>query len=41
MAYVFPTGNEIFLQDNARYHKARIVLDWLKEHKDEFQLMSW
>ncbi|GBN47885.1 hypothetical protein AVEN_39367-1 [Araneus ventricosus] len=41
MAVVFPTGNEIFQQDNASCHKARIVLEWFEEHTDEFHLMSW
>ena len=38
---VFLTGKGIFQQDNAPCHKARIVLEWFKEQKDEFQLMSW
>ncbi|GBM28807.1 hypothetical protein AVEN_130514-1 [Araneus ventricosus] len=41
MAFVFPTGNGIFQQDNTPCHKARIVLEWSKEHTDEFHLMSW
>ncbi|GBM70738.1 Transposable element Tc1 transposase [Araneus ventricosus] len=41
MAFVFPTGNGFFQQDNAPCHKARIVLEWFEEHTDEFQLMSW
>ncbi|GBN87022.1 hypothetical protein AVEN_50406-1 [Araneus ventricosus] len=41
MAFVFPTGNGIFQQDNASCHKARIVLEWFEEHTNEFQLMSW
>ncbi|GBL98023.1 Transposable element Tc1 transposase [Araneus ventricosus] len=41
MAFVFPTGNGIFQQDNAPCHKARIVLEWFEEHTDEFHLMSW
>ncbi|GBM70130.1 hypothetical protein AVEN_151588-1 [Araneus ventricosus] len=40
MAFVFPTGNGIFQQDNASCHKARIVLEWFEEHIDEFHLMS-
>ncbi|GBL78665.1 Transposable element Tc1 transposase [Araneus ventricosus] len=36
MAFVFPTGNGIFQQDNAPGHKARIVLEWFEEHTDEF-----
>ncbi|GBM98318.1 Transposable element Tc1 transposase [Araneus ventricosus] len=28
IAFVFPTGNGIFQQDNAPCHKARIVLEW-------------
>ncbi|GBL91250.1 hypothetical protein AVEN_195135-1 [Araneus ventricosus] len=32
MTFVFPTGNRIFLQDNAPCHKARIVLEWFEEH---------
>ncbi|GBM37102.1 hypothetical protein AVEN_68710-1 [Araneus ventricosus] len=38
MASVFPTGNEIFQQDNAPCHKARIVLDWFEENTYEFHL---
>ncbi|GBM27949.1 Transposable element Tc1 transposase [Araneus ventricosus] len=41
MAFVFPTGNGIFQQDNASCHKARIVLECFEEHTDEFHLMSW
>ncbi|GBM69412.1 hypothetical protein AVEN_158718-1 [Araneus ventricosus] len=41
MAFVFPTGNGIFQQDNAPCHKARIVLEWFEENTDEFHLMSW
>ncbi|GBN19316.1 Transposable element Tc1 transposase [Araneus ventricosus] len=41
MAFVFPTGNGIFQQDNAPCHKARIVLEWFEEHTDEFHLVSW
>ncbi|GBN02324.1 hypothetical protein AVEN_228679-1 [Araneus ventricosus] len=41
MAFVFPTGNGIFQQDNAPSYKARIVLEWFEEHADEFHLMSW
>ncbi|GBO08807.1 hypothetical protein AVEN_107584-1 [Araneus ventricosus] len=41
MAFVFPTGNGIFQQDNATCHKARIVLEWFEEHTDEFHLMFW
>ncbi|GBL94520.1 Transposable element Tc1 transposase [Araneus ventricosus] len=41
MAFVFPTGNGIFQQDNAPCHKARIVLEWFEKHTDEFHLMSW
>ncbi|GBM26547.1 Transposable element Tc1 transposase [Araneus ventricosus] len=41
MAFVFPTGNGIFQQDNAPCHKARIVLEWFEEHTYEFHLMSW
>ncbi|GBM07172.1 Transposable element Tc1 transposase [Araneus ventricosus] len=41
MAFVFPTGNGIFHQDSAPFHKARIVLEWFEEHTDEFHLMSW
>ncbi|GBN67386.1 hypothetical protein AVEN_206033-1 [Araneus ventricosus] len=41
MAFVFPTGNGIFKQDNASCHKARIVLECFEEHTDEFHLMSW
>ncbi|GBO12048.1 hypothetical protein AVEN_3544-1 [Araneus ventricosus] len=41
MAFFFPTGNEIFQQDKAPCHKARIVLEWFEEHTDEFYLMSW
>ncbi|GBM19806.1 Transposable element Tcb2 transposase [Araneus ventricosus] len=40
-ASVFPTGNGLFQQDNTPCHKARIVLEWFKEHIDEFHLMSW
>ncbi|GBN05253.1 hypothetical protein AVEN_116384-1 [Araneus ventricosus] len=40
MAFVFPTGNGIFQQDNAPCHKAQIVLEWFEEHTDEFHLMS-
>ncbi|GBM57918.1 hypothetical protein AVEN_205993-1 [Araneus ventricosus] len=40
MAFVFPTGNVIFQQDNAPCHMARIVLEWFEEHTDEFHLMS-
>ncbi|GFT18408.1 DDE_3 domain-containing protein [Trichonephila clavipes] len=41
MVPVLPTGNGIFQQDNAPCYKTRIVLEWLLEHNDEFQLMSW
>ncbi|GBM34427.1 Transposable element Tcb2 transposase [Araneus ventricosus] len=41
LAFVFPTGNGIFQQDNAPCHKARIVLECFEEHTDEFHLMSW
>ncbi|GBN52868.1 hypothetical protein AVEN_183488-1 [Araneus ventricosus] len=41
MAFVFPTGNGIFQQDNSPCHKARIVLEWFEEHTDEFYLMYW
>ncbi|GBM40893.1 Transposable element Tc1 transposase [Araneus ventricosus] len=41
MAFVFPTGNGNFQQDNAPCHKAWIVLEWFEEHTDEFHLISW
>ncbi|GBO00683.1 hypothetical protein AVEN_211080-1 [Araneus ventricosus] len=41
IAFVFPTENGIFQQENAPCHKARIVLEWFEEHTDEFHLMSW
>ncbi|GBN77903.1 hypothetical protein AVEN_40023-1 [Araneus ventricosus] len=41
MAFVFPTENGIFQQENTPYHKARIVLEWFEEHTDQFHLMSW
>ncbi|GBO24031.1 hypothetical protein AVEN_128700-1 [Araneus ventricosus] len=41
MAFVFPTGNGIFQQDNAPCHKPRFVLELFEEHTDEFHLMSW
>ncbi|GBM22810.1 hypothetical protein AVEN_226480-1 [Araneus ventricosus] len=41
MAFVFQTGNGIFLQNSAPCHKARIVLEWFEEHTDEFHLISW
>ncbi|GBM54115.1 Transposable element Tc1 transposase [Araneus ventricosus] len=41
MAFVFPTGNGIFQQDNAPCHEARFVLEWFEEHTGEFHLMSW
>ncbi|GBM71957.1 Transposable element Tc1 transposase [Araneus ventricosus] len=41
MAFVFPTGNGIFQQDNVPCQKARIVLERFQEHTDEFHLMSW
>ncbi|GBN66476.1 Transposable element Tc1 transposase [Araneus ventricosus] len=40
VVFVFPTGNGIFQQDNAPCHKAWIVLEWFKDHIDEFHLMS-
>ncbi|GBM31322.1 hypothetical protein AVEN_91312-1 [Araneus ventricosus] len=30
MAFVFPTGNGIFQQDNAPCHKAQIVSEWFE-----------
>ncbi|GBM40355.1 hypothetical protein AVEN_85411-1 [Araneus ventricosus] len=36
-----PTGNGISQQDNAPFHKARIVLEWFEEHTAEFHLMPW
>ncbi|GFU71880.1 transposase domain containing protein [Trichonephila clavipes] len=41
MASDSPVGNEMFQQDNASCHKAKIVLEWFQEHDAEFQLMSW
>ncbi|GBM09308.1 hypothetical protein AVEN_135040-1 [Araneus ventricosus] len=41
MAFVFPTGNGIFQQDNDPCHEARIVLEWSEEHTDEFHLIRW
>ncbi|GBL97929.1 hypothetical protein AVEN_127029-1 [Araneus ventricosus] len=41
IAFVFPTGNGIFQQDNAPCHKAQIVFVWFEEHTDEFHLLSW
>ncbi|GIY41129.1 transposase domain containing protein [Caerostris darwini] len=32
MASVFSAGNGMFQQDNAPYHKAKIVLEWFQEH---------
>ncbi|GBL74749.1 hypothetical protein AVEN_243617-1 [Araneus ventricosus] len=40
MAFVFPTGNGIFQEDNAPCHKARIIFEWFEEHTNEFHLMS-
>ncbi|GBO38932.1 hypothetical protein AVEN_86310-1 [Araneus ventricosus] len=39
MAFVFPTGNRIFQQDNAPCHKTRIVLECFEEHIEELDLM--
>ncbi|GBN14063.1 hypothetical protein AVEN_211593-1 [Araneus ventricosus] len=41
LAFVFPTGNGIFQEDNGPCHKSWIVLEWFEEHTDEFHLMSW
>ncbi|GBN60747.1 hypothetical protein AVEN_37927-1 [Araneus ventricosus] len=41
MAFVFPTGNGIFQQDNGPCQKSRIVLEWFEVHTDEFHLMPW
>ncbi|GBN44516.1 hypothetical protein AVEN_238581-1 [Araneus ventricosus] len=41
MAFVFPTGNGFFQQDNVPCHKARIVLELFEDHTDEFHLMTW
>lgn len=41
MASVFLTGNGIFQQDCALYHKAQLCWSGLRSHQDEFKLMSW
>ena len=41
MAAVYPSVNGFLQQDNAPYHKARIVQEWLHEHDIEFSLLQW
>ena len=41
MEPIFPTGSEIFQQDNVPCHKAWTVLECFEEHEDGFQLTSW
>ncbi|GBM97772.1 hypothetical protein AVEN_139168-1 [Araneus ventricosus] len=40
-AFVFPTGNGIFQQDNVPCHKSRIVLEWFEDLTDELHLRTW
>ena len=41
MAAVYPSANGFLQQDNAPYHKARIVQEWLQEHDSESSLLQW
>ena len=41
METVFPGGCGLFQQDNAPYHKAKMVQEWFEEHNNEFEVLTW
>ncbi|KAG1932899.1 hypothetical protein F2P79_020886 [Pimephales promelas] len=41
MATMSPSSDGYFQQDNAPYHKARIISNWFLEHDNEFTVLKW
>ncbi|KAE8297395.1 Transposable element Tcb1 transposase Transposable element Barney transposase [Larimichthys crocea] len=41
METVFPDGSGLFQQENAPYHKAKVVQEWFEEHNNEFEVLTW
>ncbi|KAK3526241.1 hypothetical protein QTP70_020394 [Hemibagrus guttatus] len=41
METVFPDGCDLFQQDNALCHKAKMVQEWLNEHNNKFEVLTW
>ena len=37
----FPDGSGIFLDNNARIHRPRVVQDWCRDHEGSFSHMEW
>ncbi|KAK3556264.1 hypothetical protein QTP70_007073 [Hemibagrus guttatus] len=41
MDTVFPECCDLFQQDNAPYHKAKVAQEWFDEHNNEFEVLTW
>ena len=41
MEKVFPDGYGLIQQDNAPFHKAKMVQEWFEEHNNKFELLNW
>ncbi len=41
MTNVYPSSDGYFQQDNAPFHKVKILSDWFLEHENEFTLLKW
>jgi len=41
MAYMYPSSDGKFQQDNSPCHKARIISNWFLEHGNEFTVLKW
>ena len=41
MATMYRSSNGYFQQDNAPFHKAKVISNWFHEHENEFNVLQW